>query len=361
MAEGAAGRLGRRSLGLGLLLCVVLIWTGSSFLVSNLFSNQEFNQPFFVTYLNTSTFSLYLVGVWAQRRRGRRRKNSGRATAAAGSEAATSGIRPRRGSGELHGRSQSGSDSPLVGELTAAPVERLGTGATVRLGAAFSLLWFAANAAQNASLAYTTVASSTVLCATSGLFTLAIGAAAGVEALSMRRVVAAATSIVGVYCIMRYGSADAAGLAPHVWMGDALALLSAALYGCYTTLLKRAVGDESRLDAPLFFGAVGVTNTLALWPGLVLLHITGAERFKLPATGAVWAMVAVNAVVGTLLSDYLWLRAVLLTSPLVVTLGLALTIPLGVAGDVAFKGLAPPSAFYTGAALVLGAFIAAAL
>ncbi|KAJ2505397.1 hypothetical protein H4217_009239, partial [Coemansia sp. RSA 1939] len=60
---GAVGFvLGRRALGLVLLLCVVFIWVASSFLVSNLFGEQEFNQPFFITYLNTGTFSLYLVG-----------------------------------------------------------------------------------------------------------------------------------------------------------------------------------------------------------------------------------------------------------------------------------------------------------
>ncbi|KAJ2752172.1 hypothetical protein IWQ56_006773, partial [Coemansia nantahalensis] len=52
----------RHAAGLALLLCVVLIWVGSSFLVSNLFGEQGYAQPFFVTYVSTASFSLYLVG-----------------------------------------------------------------------------------------------------------------------------------------------------------------------------------------------------------------------------------------------------------------------------------------------------------
>ncbi|KAJ1939999.1 hypothetical protein EC988_007161, partial [Linderina pennispora] len=58
----------RRIVGLLLLLCVVFIWVGSSFLVSNLFGEQDFNHPFFITYLNTGTFSFYLVGAYFSRR-----------------------------------------------------------------------------------------------------------------------------------------------------------------------------------------------------------------------------------------------------------------------------------------------------
>ncbi|KAJ2782383.1 hypothetical protein H4R18_002316 [Coemansia javaensis] len=375
----AAGARGRRAAGLALLLCVVLIWVGSSFLVSNLFGEQQYNRPFFVTYVNTGTFSLYLVGAWISHRRSRSGRvgppkpgasRGGGSSAGGGSgDAASHGAASRDGG---PGR-RAHEASPLAGttaeQTAAAAAARLSVRETVRLGVQFAFIWFAANVTQNASLAYTSVASSSILCSTSGLFTLAIGAASGVERFSAARLAAVLASVAGVYCIMQYGTgragagagagagAEAAAAAPqHSWAGDVLALLSAALYGCYVTLLKRRVGDESRLDTPLFFGAVGLANTALLWPGLVALHAAGIERFQLPQTRGVWAMVLVNALVGTFLSDYLWLLAMLMTSPLVVTLGLSLTIPLSVAGDVLVKGLdvAPP--YYLGAALVLGAF-----
>ncbi|KAJ2408845.1 hypothetical protein GGI10_004781, partial [Coemansia sp. RSA 2530] len=149
------------------------------------------------------------------------------------------------------------------------------------------------------------------------------------------RLAAVLVSVLGVYSIVKFGS-DEANLThmPLSWLGDGLALLSAALYGCYTTLLKRRVGDESRLDTPLFFGAVGLANIVLLWPGFIILHFTGIETFQLPHSGSMWLMIVLNALVGTFLSDYLWLLAMLMTSPLVVTLGLSLTIPLSMAGDI---------------------------
>ncbi|KAJ1857261.1 hypothetical protein LPJ57_007135, partial [Coemansia sp. RSA 486] len=212
----------------------------------------------------------------------------------------------------------------------------------------------------NASLAYTSVANSSILCSTSGLFTLIIGAVGGVEQFNSMRLIAVLSSILGVYSIVKYGTptADASAM-PLSWLGDMLALSSAALYGCYTTLLKRRIGDESRLDTPLFFGAVGLANILLLWPGFVVLQWTGIEPFQLPQSTTLWMMILVNALVGTFLSDYLWLKSMLMTSPLVVTLGLSLTIPLSMAGDIIFKSLdvAPP--YYIGALLILSAFIAA--
>lgn len=113
---------------------------------------------------------------------------------------------------------------------------------------------------------------------------------------------------------------------PAPLIGDLLALCGAVFYGCYTTLLKVKIGDESRIDMPLFFGFVGAFNLLFMWPAFPLLHYLGIERFELPFSPSLWVMVLINALVGTFLSDYLWLLAMLMTSPLVVTLGISLTV-----------------------------------
>ncbi|KAI9503396.1 hypothetical protein BX070DRAFT_225346 [Coemansia spiralis] len=355
----ASSALGRRTLGLFLLICVVFIWVGSSFLVSNLFGEQEFNRPFLITYINTSSFSLYLLNKWISR-----------AWSSSNQPSTAHAVPKHRNSDVSDGGSQNeGSalmtaDEPRnVAQMYPQDAQpRLSTRETVRLGVGFCVLWFAANITQNASLAYTSVASSSILCSTSGLFTLLIGTFAGVEKLNVTKVCAVLASFVGVYSIVKHG-ADAPGpLATSLsWVGDLLALTSAALYGCYTTLLKRRVGDESRLDMPLFFGSVGVANILLLWPGFPLLHFLGIEPFELPRSSRMWAMVAINALVGTFLSDYLWLMSMLMTSPLIVTLGLSLTIPLSMTGDILFKGLSVSLPYCFGALLVLGAFIVANL
>ena len=59
----------------------------------------------------------------------------------------------------------------------------------------------------------------------------------------------------------------------------------------------------------------------------------------------------------TLTSDYLYVIAMLKTTPLVVTVGLSLTIPLAVVGDY-FLGKPATFQVLVGAVLVTGAFIA---
>lgn len=54
-------------------------------------------------------------------------------------------------------------------------------------------------------------------------------------------------------------------------------------------------------------------------------------------------------------SDYIYVIAMLKTTPLLVTIGLSLTIPVAIAGDFILNQPAAPLAI-TGAVLVLGAF-----
>lgn len=76
-------------------------------------------------------------------------------------------------------------------------------------------------------------------------------------------------------------------------IGDALALASALLYGIYTTVMKKRIGDESRVDMALFFGFVGLFNLITLLPGFPILHYTGIETFEIPPTKRITAIILV--------------------------------------------------------------------
>lgn len=89
------------------------------------------------------------------------------------------------------------------------------------------------------------------------------------------------------------------GTFPHktpaeIALGDAMAAFSAILYGVYTIVMKKQVGDESRVNMQLFFGLVGLFNVLLLWPGFLVMHLTGIEPFALPDTDRVWTIVLVG-------------------------------------------------------------------
>jgi solute carrier family 35, member F5 len=58
----------------------------------------------------------------------------------------------------------------------------------------------------------------------------------------------------------------------------------------------------------------------------------------------------------TFISDYLWILAMLMTSPLIVTMGLSLSIPLALLGDFMFKGQLKGLFYWFGAGLVLTGF-----
>jgi solute carrier family 35 protein F5 len=132
--------------------------------------------------------------------------------------------------------------------------------------------------------------------------------------------------------------------------GDLLGLVSACVYGLYTTFLKRVIGDDSRVDMLLFFGFLGLFNTLIMWifipvprlfnfarrvryrPHLFcffitqILNITHIEPFHWPSWH-VLAFLSLNGVL-SVLSDYCWARSILLTSPLMANIGLSLAVPL---------------------------------
>ncbi|KAI9313496.1 hypothetical protein BX666DRAFT_1977045 [Dichotomocladium elegans] len=311
--------------GVCALIAVVFIWVSSSFAMNSIFGEQNYNKPFLVTYLNTATFSFYLIPLlWV-----------------------------RRGSPEERTKLIDRDISSDARTIHAA--DTLSTTETIRLSLAFCILWFCANYTTNASLAYTTVGSSTILSSTSGLFTLAIGALFSVERFTLVRVIAVFVSFLGVVLV---SSSDKSGETNAPFLGDCLALAGAFFYGCYTTLLKLRIGDESRINMPMFFGFVGAFNVMLLWPIFFILDYTGLEMFDLPHGGVLCTTLILNAFIGTFLSDYLWLLAMLMTSPLVVTLGISLTIPLALVGDVLFKQIIPGLHYASGAILVLIGFFA---
>jgi solute carrier family 35 protein F5 len=58
--------------------------------------------------------------------------------------------------------------------------------------------------------------------------------------------------------------------------------------------MKKSIGNEARVNMPLFFGLVGLFNVIFLWPGFFILHYTGEEVFQLPPTRQIWVIILVG-------------------------------------------------------------------
>jgi solute carrier family 35 protein F5 len=250
-------------------------------------------------------------------------------------------------------------------ELAMQAEEGLTLRETVKLSLEFCILWFLANYFAAACLEYTTVASSTILASTSSIWTLFSGALMRVERFTLRKFLGVVASLAGVVLISSVdvsGDTDEnRGSFPHktpreLAIGDAMAFLSAVLYGFYAVFMKKRIGDESKVNMPLFFGLVGLFNVILLWPGLVILSLTGVEPFELPPTNRILTIVLVNSA-SSLVSDFSWAYAMLLTSPLVVTVGLSLTIPLSLIGQMVLDNQYSSPVYWVGAVIMIFSFV----
>lgn len=128
-------------------------------------------------------------------------------------------------------------------------------------------------------------------------------------------------------------------------------------------LLKKFAPEEGTLNMPMFFGFLGLFHTIICLPLLLLLHCLGVETFQ-PISRQLLSFLTFNAVFGTVLSNVLWAKAIILTSPLIVNLGTSTSIPLSFLADYLNPHANPPNMapqYLLGALLVLGSFVLVSL
>ncbi|KAM0456351.1 hypothetical protein ACHAPV_007293 [Trichoderma viride] len=361
---GLAG-VARRTLGICFLLTTVFLWTLSNFLASFIFSDQTYDKPFFLVYFNTSMFAISLIPMFirylAQRGIHGLRSDVRRIWAEYRYQAAVASPATDEEGSEVHERLLVNEHGPVWTSTD----EKLGFRETAVLSLEFCILWFLANYLSSACLQYTSVASVTILTSTSSVWTLVFGAIFGVEIFSMRKLIGVLASLTGVALISMVdlsGKSDEnRGSFPHktpgqIALGDTMAFMSAVLYGIYVTVMKRRVGNEDKVNMQLFFGLVGVFNLSLLWPLFFVLHWTEMESFELPPTSQIWTIIIVNAI-ASFVSDLSWALAMLLTTPLVVTVGLSLTIPLSLIGEIFQYQQYSSFIYWIGAAVVFVSFV----
>ena len=389
------GQLGpwRRTVGLTMLGVVVFLWTASNFLASAVLADNTYSKPYFLTYINTAFFILPLVPIlafkanrnpeefrqwkievvaWGRSWRGPLKRKSGRGATADHVDDSLGSTSRRESLSDS--RSFLLEDPMLSSQQLSTKSfhsingdSQLSLAETTRLGFEFCMLWFLANYFIGVSLEYTTVASSTILTSTSSIFTLGFGVLAKVERFTIRKLLGVLASLAGIVLI---SSIDLSGRGTddkhrgsfpvksfaEIAIGDILALLAAIMYGIYSVFMKKRIADESAVNMPLFFGLVGLINVIFLWPGFFILHWTGIERFEMLPTGKVTAIVVLNAL-ASCVADLAWGYAVLMTSPIVVTVGLSMTIPLSLIGEMVLNSQTASVLYWVGAIMVVLSFL----
>jgi len=381
-------------LGLFYILLVNILWVSSGYLVRSIFEDRHFHSPFLVTYYSTTLFMVYLIfflPFLCNRCCTHFKKKGGY-----GQLINNSGVLegpeekstvwhmeplPEEHVGQdtledvsLNGRvinrqpvinrqmiTKKNPDEESDGEICCCccvvkqKANRLTLIQTAKLSGTFCFIWFSMSYLYNASLMYTTLGSNTVLSTLSGPFCLILSIILLKEPLVWSNILGVAVVLGGAVLLGTQDVNSDNNSASSPILGDFMAMLSAFIYGCYTTLMKFWVKDDSSMSMFLFFGLVGLCNFLCLWPFFFLFNYSGIEPIKLPD----WDTVGLLTLTGfvNVLSDYFWARSILLTSPLIASVGLCLTIPLALLSDFFFSHVDESSLYIVGAGLVVVGFV----
>ena len=355
------------SLGLLFIVLVALIWAASSVLVQYLYSDAiAFDSPFLLTYIGVSLFTLWLpthcltewIGDWCCREKSTLSSSSpassssspavemGQRAVAYQSLATAADEDPEEPPQPQQLMSASAvdedDDSSLV-SLQHSVVQRHWTHADHRAAARLiAPVWFLANWTYNASLAYTSITSSTVLASTGSLFTFMFAVCWGDEGFGWLKLGGVVLGVLGS-SLTAWHDRDRSTSSSSVCepdcstttspdqalLGDLLGLLSAVGYGTYAVQTRLLCPHKEELySMQLLLGYIGLFNCVALSPiALFSYHSSGLSWL-------VFGFLVVKGLLDNVLSDYLWLRAVILTNATVATVGLGLTIPLALLSDL---------------------------
>jgi len=135
-------------------------------------------------------------------------------------------------------------------------------------------------------------------------------------------------------------------------LGDLAGLVAAVGYGAYTVLIRHLCPkDEDRMSMQLLLGYIGLLNMVILLPVAIWeimssdndsdsqespssdTYQDGTNNIHTTLTWSIFLFLLLKGLLDNVVSDYLWARAVILTSATVASVGIGLTIPMAFFAD----------------------------
>lgn len=383
----------RWALGLIYIIAVATIWIAASYIVQSIVDAGV--SPFLITYICNSLFVIYIpiveiaryfedsvenVWFWCRNKKEKNVQQSGdlenvnllqesdhntglnALTSYAGEHnvSRTKSMYQDSDSSQENSFTQPG--SIVVTDDFSKQVDAKGRWTRTRV-AKISLLicpfWFFAQLTFNLSLKYTTVTSNTIISSTSSLFTFLVSVALLGEAFTWVKLISVLLCMGGTIIVsLADSNTGVNAIAANPFLGDILALGSAGLYAVYITLIRKKLPDEKKGEGQAstaqFLGFLGLFNLLIFLPVALLLNFTKIEPLhKLNWTQ--FGVIVGKGLLDNVLSDYLWAKAIHLTTTTVATAGLTIQVPIAAIVD-SLTGHAPHLMDYLGAAAVMVGF-----
>ena len=249
-----------------------------------------------------------------------------------------------------------------------ADLSRLSFKEHMKVAAVYSILWFLGNYLNTLALEKTALSYVEVLSASSSVFVLFMSAAFPVgsqDKISLTKFLVILVNMAGVVTLtLSESDSDDVTVVLHrdasSLFGIMFAIAAALIYAVYMVYFRRVAGSpdgsDDRVDMVLFFGTVGLLSAVFLLPLFPILHYSGVETFKWPDNKD-WKYLVITAVLGTVISDLLMLWSTLLTTSLIVTIGLGLTSPVSVLVDIMLNKQKFSVTFFVGVALLGLSFV----
>ncbi|XAR58717.1 hypothetical protein NMG60_11014213 [Bertholletia excelsa] len=372
-------------LGLVYIFAVATIWIAASYVVQSVVDGGV--SPFLITYICNSLFIIYIpivelgryledtyggVFFWRKRQDSSSLKELGesedimliqkndRGTEASGLD---SGMRVELGAITHNEGGITLVKQPSFGEETPSggvdAKERWTRTRVAKVSLLICPFWFLAQLSFNLSLKYTTVTSNTILSSTSSLFTFLVSLVYLGEKFTWVKLTGVLLCMGGTI-IVSLGDSEtgSTAIASNPALGDIFAILSAAFYSGYITLIRKKLPDDDgtsgHASMAQFLGFLGLFNLLIFLPVALVLNVTSLEPFSM-LTWKQFGLIVSKGLLDNVLSDYLWAKAVLLTTTTVATAGLSIQVPLAAVVDTVL-GNAPSPMDYLGAAAVMVGF-----
>lgn len=218
----------------------------------------------------------------------------------------------------------------------------------------FAPLWLLCSFTYQAALLTTTVSSLNLISSSSSVFLLAFAICfpSPTNRFTMFKAILVAMNMSGVILVSHF--------TPSL-VGAFFAQISALSYAIYLAAFSHFEEKYGKLSINLMFGSIGLLALIVGTPLLNVMDKIGVEKLHPMPNFGQMSSIMISAVFGTLVADYLWLKAAGMCDSLTASLSLTLSIPFSFIADTVLRSTPPTTSELIAAVPIALSFVGAAL